>query len=636
MIATITGTGNGSAPVVNISFPYIDKTHVKATSGGVPVGLTWTSSSQVQFAANVPNGAPWKVYRETPTSPPVVSFTDGSLLTKANLDLDSDSHRYRDEELRDLLDGASSDNQTALNAEINARSALENRTVRSPAGEIMSVLASAAQRAGKLLGFSSNGDVSLTALSAVDYSTNQAKIADSRVILASYTGMAPSQTAILGEGDRAGIFRWDPSNLSSKVSLDPRQAVYIAPASDTTGASGAWVRVFSGPLSVRWFGAVGDGTTNDGAAFTAALAYARDTHQVAFTYGYGTTPIYVPPGRYYLGTTTLDFYGAIRLFGDVAGSGGASAVLIWADGTTGIRTQSGNTSGASGSGGSYLTSSGSIIERLGLQGGYSGTVSESHGIHVRAPVVVRDVIIYKFPGDGIYARTQIGGGGALEGQSNLSRFERVWLEQNRNGMYLEGADANAIVIDACSAMDNRGWGFWDNSFLGNFYRGCHTRTNASGAYKADRNQLNAACTFADCYSESDQPASVFAPRTLVTGGFHAAGASGGGGISAANDRLTVGNVQFNGTFNANAVTVSDITANSLTIPNKFSLDANGTIVSYGAGLSLNGTGATLNIAGTPVVGVRQGGTAADASDLASVITLANTLKSQLRAHGLIA
>lgn len=60
-------------------------------------------------------------------------------------------------------------------------------------------------------------------------------------------------TAIV-TGDKPYQFSFDSSNLSAEVSADSVEARYIAPSSDPTGASGAWVRVGLG------FGFFGDGT----------------------------------------------------------------------------------------------------------------------------------------------------------------------------------------------------------------------------------------------------------------------------------------------------------------------------------------------------------------------------------------
>lgn len=76
-----------------------------------------------------------------------------------------------------------------------------------------------------------------------------------------------------------GTWAWDSSDLSSEVTSDTLSGIYAAPTSDPTGASGAWVRQYEGVVNVKWFGATGNGTTNDTAAINAALAYAE-----TFTY----------------------------------------------------------------------------------------------------------------------------------------------------------------------------------------------------------------------------------------------------------------------------------------------------------------------------------------------------------------
>jgi hypothetical protein len=93
--------------------------------------------------------------------------------------------------------------------------------------------------------------------------------AGSRSALASLADR--SKPVLLFERDREGLFIYDPSDLSAEVASDPAQALFIAPESDAAGASGAWVRRYSGAVEIGWFGAAGDGITDDSAAFQAAL-----------------------------------------------------------------------------------------------------------------------------------------------------------------------------------------------------------------------------------------------------------------------------------------------------------------------------------------------------------------------------
>lgn len=62
-----------------------------------------------------------------------------------------------------------------------------------------------------------------------------------------------------GDGGE-GNFRWESSDLSTKVATDTQNGIYVAPALDLTGASGAWVRQYSGDVNVRWFGFQPDNT----------------------------------------------------------------------------------------------------------------------------------------------------------------------------------------------------------------------------------------------------------------------------------------------------------------------------------------------------------------------------------------
>jgi hypothetical protein len=97
--------------------------------------------------------------------------------------------------------------------------------------------------------------------------------ASSRTALAAITGQASGDARYLTESGREGTFVWSTTNLSSAVAADTQQGVYVAPSSDTTGASGAWVRKPTAPLHPKHFGAAYDGTTDDATAFAAFAAF---------------------------------------------------------------------------------------------------------------------------------------------------------------------------------------------------------------------------------------------------------------------------------------------------------------------------------------------------------------------------
>ena len=64
------------------------------------------------------------------------------------------------------------------------------------------------------------------------------------------------QIGVVYTWPRAGVFVYDSSDLSTQVTGDPGQGVYVAPDSDTSGNIGAWVRkeALAGYVKAEWFG----------------------------------------------------------------------------------------------------------------------------------------------------------------------------------------------------------------------------------------------------------------------------------------------------------------------------------------------------------------------------------------------
>lgn len=304
-----------------------------------------------------------------------------------------------------------------------------------------------------------------------------------RAELAGKDGAATGRM-FLAEAGREGSFVFDPSNLSAVVAADPGQGLYVAPVSDPTGASGAWVRKFDGAVNVKWFGAKGDGITDDGPAFAVALALLKLLAVNDDVYYKGSSRLYVPAGHYFLGTTTLDIGHTLIIEGDSGVGGGISTLLRWAADTTGIRIQSFNTNGSSGTDGApyHYAGAGTLIRNIALKGGYAGVEGEYHGIHARAGFTLENFWIDNFQGDGIHANTTAAGGGALEGNSNNSAIRRGRITNVRNGMFVDGADANVWLIESVDVTYARQWGYWDSSFLGNTGINIHTANCGVGPW----------------------------------------------------------------------------------------------------------------------------------------------------------
>ena len=78
------------------------------------------------------------------------------------------------------------------------------------------------------------------------------------------SAMSRQQPVMLTESGREGLFLFDSSDLSAEVAVDVHQGIYVAASSDASGATGAWVRQFEGPVRLSWFG-FADGAPNNAA-----------------------------------------------------------------------------------------------------------------------------------------------------------------------------------------------------------------------------------------------------------------------------------------------------------------------------------------------------------------------------------
>ncbi|HEU5067477.1 MAG TPA: glycosyl hydrolase family 28-related protein [Sphingomicrobium sp.] len=274
--------------------------------------------------------------------------------------------------------------------------------------------------------------------------------------------------ALLGEAGREGLFTWSASDHSAQVAADPNQGIHIAPASDPTGKSGVWVRKFDGFANARWWGAKGDGTTDDSAAILAALATLKAVRLIVSQYGVGAShPLYFPPGNYWCNTTKLTIDYAAHICGAGSGQpGGAGTQFSWADQTGGFYF----------TGTSDATSAGWILERLMLAGGFvaaSSAEGEYHAVQAEWAGTLRDVQAFNFPGDGLYLT---GNGPTTNVDGTL--VEQVFISGCRRGIYTRGGDANGLNIIAGDFNGNRQAGIWEAGFLGNTYVGTLCEANA--------------------------------------------------------------------------------------------------------------------------------------------------------------
>lgn len=115
-----------------------------------------------------------------------------------------------------------------------------------------------------------------------------------------------------------GTFDWDSSDRATEVTEDTQSGVYVAPNSDLTGASGVWVRRYSGSVNVLWFLANPiPGISAMSVGFQAALDFTSTREKRVFTPAgvYGIeTQIQFPADALTVGATPVLTSG-IELYG---------------------------------------------------------------------------------------------------------------------------------------------------------------------------------------------------------------------------------------------------------------------------------------------------------------------------------
>ena len=255
-------TGNGSTTQYAVSFPYIRREHVAVTVAGVPSTFTWVNNSLIQMDAAPANGAAVRVYRTTPISAPLVDFADGATLVAADLDTNSRQSIYIQQE----LDDAQTDNLPNVIPNGN-----KGDITTSVGGTVWAINTGAVLEA-KI----ATGAVTETKLGTG--SVTSAKIADGTIVNADVNASA-------------GI-------AASKLAF-------------TQAGTGATARTIDSKLkdvvSVKDFGAVGDGTTDDRTAIQAALT--------------ASTSVYFPtPSVSYYLSDSVSPQSNTTIFGDGAAS----------------------------------------------------------------------------------------------------------------------------------------------------------------------------------------------------------------------------------------------------------------------------------------------------------------------------
>lgn len=240
---SISYNGNGTTTVFAAPFRYIAPTDLRVVlraANGTETVLTYgtgftaapgntNAGGNVTLATAPASGTTVIITRRTARTQPADYITAGAFT--------AESHE-------EALDRAQ-----LVNQEQDVDTA---RAVKAPVGEAGPVLKALSTLRGKLLAMAADGlsieGVDLAALTAalVVTTATSGSVFASRDLIAAVANPVNGQSALLTEDGLYGMWKFNSGNLSTQVTADPDRGLTIAPASASTGASGAWVRVVEG------------------------------------------------------------------------------------------------------------------------------------------------------------------------------------------------------------------------------------------------------------------------------------------------------------------------------------------------------------------------------------------------------
>lgn len=267
-ITELPGTGAAAPTVVDFNFAggYINRTHIKAyildtttfARTDVPVlAEHFVTDWRLQLPVSVPVGSVLRVYRDTPKDAPLVDFTNGARINEGNLDLVAQQATFVAAEAADQLAAFGGTAEALEAAAAAAASAAAATAAVATATAAVATAAASAETAA---------EEAVTAADFAGAAAESAAEAASAVGGLSAALSAPTGAAMVG-------FIQSGTGAVARTGQDKGREV----------------------VSVKDFGAVGEGSENDTAAFDAALTYLKSIAQAG-----GSTPkkLIVPAGIY--------------------------------------------------------------------------------------------------------------------------------------------------------------------------------------------------------------------------------------------------------------------------------------------------------------------------------------------------
>lgn len=252
-------------------------------------------------------------------------------------------------------------------------------------------------------------------------------------------------------------------------------------------------------LKLSDFGAVGDGTTDDGPAFRNAIAafagqsppWGISSSQVG-----GVLEI-ADPSSFYRVVGRLDVSRSIHFQG-VNGAGRSSTTRIGFD-----------ADGSGNYGWRFLSTCPS------MDNVYSRCVATTGSdplITINTNAKLTNCAVMKSRGIGVH----VSGVQANGTNANGWELQTIHIEDSTShGLYVQGSDSNAGLAQKISSITNGGIGIYSSSFLNSTFVACHADGNTGGNYKADGDTNHS--MFLGCYSEGSALQVIDHPSSVVGG-----------------------------------------------------------------------------------------------------------------------
>lgn len=283
------------------------------------------------------------------------------------------------------------------------------------------------------------------------------RVIDASVFTQGYVAWVSGYAATNDGG--GGNFAYDAVSVAAD-----NDGTILAPANGI----GRWLRIYNGPVSPEWFGATGDGVTDDSAAIIAAYTLlAASGGIVQFGVGSFKFSSALTPGA------SISFSGVGMAKSEVSDSPAQPTRLIKDGNFTGI---------------TLLRAS--SLENLILDG---AAANGGDGVQILgANCWFTNVSVFRQGSRGIVVGDQVG---SLD--TNWCNFSNVVARLNgSHGWFINNSvatNSNGCVFDGCRAWENTGNGFRLGVTRYNSFTGCYAEGNIDKGWKilanADRNNF---------------------------------------------------------------------------------------------------------------------------------------------------